>query len=242
MTTNEARTARGVASDATPGEPHNGSSDEEVVTRVMAGDIDLFEILMRRYNQRLYRAVRSIVTDEAEVEDVLQEAYLSAYDHLGGFAGRSSFATWLVRIAVNKALDRLRRSRRLVGLETVDPAHPQEQPGFIAFATNSTNPEQASASRELVDLLSDAIDALPAGYRTVYVLREIEDLNTREVADCLSLEVATVKTRLHRARGLLREGLDRDLGDCARHAFTFGGDRCNRMVSSVLEALFAGRG
>jgi len=214
-------------------------SDEEIVARVLAGDLDLYEILMRRNNQRLYRAVRSIVSDESEVEDILQDAYLSAYHHLADFAGRSSFSTWLVRIGVNKALDRQRRRGRLVALEASDPASPLEQPGLQPFATRSSDPERESASLELAGLLSRAIDALPTSYRTVYVLREIEDLSTREVAECLSLEEGTVKTRLHRARAMLRESLYRRCGDreAAQHTFGFGGARCDALVAAVLEAL-----
>lgn len=218
-------------------EAPGGLPDADVVARVLAGEVDLYEILMRRNNQRLYRAVRSILSDEAEVEDVLQEAYLSAYDHLGDFAGRSSFSTWLTRIAINKALDRKRRSGRLVALEAADTASPHAQPGVLPLATRSRDPEQESVSLELAGLLARAVDALPARYRSVYVLREIEGMSTREAADCLDLEAGTVKTRLHRARAILRESLYRDGGAWAKHTFTFAGERCDSLVAVVLRTL-----
>lgn len=212
-------------------------SDEEVIARVIAGDAALYEILMRRNNQRLYRAVRAVLHDESEVEDVLQETHLAAYDNLAGFAGRARFSTWLVRIAVNKAIDQRRRSGRVLPLDAPDPAPHQGRPGMQVLATHSTDPEQESASLEAAALLGRAIDALPLHYRTVYVLREIEDLDTREVAECLMLPEATVKTRLHRARSMLRDALDRDLGGVARRTFTFGGPRCDALVAAVLPRL-----
>lgn len=216
------------------------ATDEEIVARVLAGDTALYEIVMRRHNQRLYRTVRSILSDESEVEDVLQEAYLSAYHHLAEFAGRARFSTWLVRIAVNKALDRQRRSGRVVALEACGPAASEAWPGVEPLATRIPDPEQESASLELVALLGRAIDALPIHYRSVYVLREVEDLDTREVADCLMLSEGTVKTRLHRARAMLREALDRDLGVATRKMFIFGGHRCDDLVAAVLPRLTGG--
>lgn len=212
-------------------------TDEEVVTRVLAGDPALYEILVRRNNQRLYRAVRAILSDEAEVEDVLQEAYLSAYDHLGDFAGRARFSTWLVRIAVNKALDRYRRQGRMVAQEWTDSGPPDTLPGLAPLATRPRSPERESESRELSGLLARAIDRLPVRYRTVYILREVEGLDTSEVAACLEIESGTVKTRLHRARAQLRASLCRDLGQAAPNLFSFGGHRCDALVASVLAAL-----
>ncbi len=206
-------------------------SDAEVVARVLAGEPALYEILMRRYNQLLYRSVRSILRDEAEVEDVLQDAWLAAFQKLDGFAGRAQVSTWLVRIAINKALDRLRRSSRLVGLD----GWPEEDlvaqtPPHPAHAS----PEAQSSARELARLLGEAIDALPARYRAVYMLREVEALDTRAVATCLELPEATVKTRLHRARARLREELERLAGASARETFGFGAGRCDALVARVL--------
>lgn len=211
-------------------------SDEEVVERVRAGEHALYEVLMRRHNQRLYRAVRAILRDEAEVEDILQEAYLAAYRNLGGFQGRARFSTWLTRIAVNRALDRRRRAR----VVAVDPlrdraGQPREDAG--PAVGDAEDPERQSARRELARLLEEAIDALPEPFRGVYVLRELEGMDTDETADALGLERSTVKTRLHRARAALRRRLEEDLGGAALDAFPFGAERCDRLVAAVLAAL-----
>jgi RNA polymerase sigma-70 factor (ECF subfamily) len=211
-------------------------SDEEVLERVRGGEIALYEVLMRRHNQMLYRAVRAILRDESEVEDVLQDAYLSAYRNLGEFAGRSRVSTWLVRIAVNGALDRRRRRARFVAL---DAALAPGGPGAVG---RGADPERQSARRELARLLEGAIDALPERFRLVYVLRDVEGMSTQEAAESLGLEVATVKTRLHRARAMLRERLGRTLDRAGLAAFPFGAERCDRVVGAVLDRLSPARG
>jgi RNA polymerase sigma-70 factor (ECF subfamily) len=211
-----------------------GLTDEEVVARVRAGDRALYEILMRRHNQRLYRAVRAILRDESEIEDILQEAHLVAYRSLADFEGRSRFSTWLVRIAVNKALDRLRRRSRLVALDPETEARPAESRRIASWSAASEDPEQHSARRELAHRLERAIDALPDAFRAVYVLRDVDGMSTQETAASLDLEVATVKTRLHRARGLLRERLLGEFDAGAIEVFPFGGRRCDRLVAAVL--------
>jgi len=211
--------------------------DEEIVARVRAGEIALFEVLMRRYNQRLYRAVRAILRDEGDVEDALQEAYLSAYAHLDGFEGRARFSTWLVRIAINHAIDRRRKSARSV---LFDPGADGTFAPLVAAASRSgrgRDPEALSGARELALLLEDAIDALPEPFRTVYVLREVEGLDTADAARCLGIGRITVKTRLHRARRLLQARLPRDAMDAAPQAFGFGSTRCDRVVGAVLARL-----
>ncbi len=210
------------------------ASDEEIVARVLEGDAALYEILMRRHNQRMYRAVRSILKSESEVEDILQEAYLAAFEHLRSFDGRARVSTWLVRIAVNKALDRLRRSSRLVALDgwPEEDIPAPDPPGAVA-----PSPESQSVSHELTRLLARAIDALPAIYRSVYVMREVEGLSTDDTAACLDLEPATVKTRLHRARARLRADLVREVGASARETFCFGSTRCDELVARVLGSL-----
>ena len=209
-------------------------SDEEVVLCVRAGDVALYGVLMRRYNQRLYRAVRAILRDESEIEDVLQEAYLAAYRNLAEFEGRARFSTWLVRIAVNKALDRRRQRSPVVALSDATDA-------AMTSATHRDDPERQSARRELAMLLEDAIDALPELFRGVYLLREVDGMSVEETAESLGLELNTVKTRLHRARSLLRAQLADDLGAAGLHAFPFGGQRCDRLVAAVL-ARFASSG
>ena len=207
-------------------------SDEEVVRRVGRGETALFEILMRRYNQRLFRVARAIVRDDAEAEDVLQQAYVNAYTHLHQFAGEARFATWLTRITTYEALARLRRqvrhkeTHRGDGEDTMD-GFPAPQP----------DPEQQAFTGELRHALEASLDALPETYRTVFVLRDVEGLSTAETADCLEVSEDVVKTRLHRARALLREDLYQRAGLSARSVFSFDGDRCDRVVGAVLGRL-----
>lgn len=221
-------------------ERHAGLSDEEVVSRILAGELALYEILMRRHNQQVYRAVRSILRNESEADDVVQEAYVSAYRHLATFEGRARFSTWVVRIAVNAALDRRRRSARLVLVDPTDEERRSESHEASGGGSDGDNPEEQSARRELAGLLERAIDALPEPFRIVYVLRELEGLTTEETADSLALEPGTVKTRLYRARRLLRERLIHDVDAASLHAFPFGGERCDRIVAAVLERLARG--
>jgi len=206
--------------------------DAEVIARVLGGEDGLFEVLMRRHNTRVYRAVRSILRDEAECEDAMQQAWLSAYAHLADFAGEAGLGTWLVRIALNAALARLRGPEGR--LRFVDLALLEED-----AVTDPLHPERRAAARELVALLEDAIDRLSPGLRAVYLLREAERLSTAETAHALGLGVEAVKVRLHRARHALRDALDAELGAAAPGAFTFLAPRCDRVVAAVLAALHA---
>ncbi|MGH7287215.1 MAG: RNA polymerase sigma factor [Myxococcota bacterium] len=215
-------------------------SDEEIVARVQAGDLALYEIVMRRHNQQVYRAVRSILRDESEAEDVVQEAYVSAYRHLAEFEGRARFSTWLVRIAVNGALDRRRRRARIVPLDPASEELSEAPSAPWGGGTDGDDPERQAARRELAHLLERAIDDLPDSFRAVYVLRDVEGMSTQETADSLALEPNTVKTRLHRARSLLRNRLYRNIDGAALDAFPFGAGRCDRVVAAVLHRL--GRG
>jgi RNA polymerase sigma-70 factor (ECF subfamily) len=217
-----------------------GLSDEEIVARVRAGELALYEILMRRHNQQAYRAVRSILRDECEVEDVVQEAYLSAYRHLADFQGRARFSTWLVRIAINAALDRRRRRARFVVLEPGAEERLEARRGPSGGGSDGDDPERLAARRELARLLERAIDALPEPFRMVYVLRDVEGMSTQETAESLALEANTVKTRLHRARSLLRDRLYGNLDRAALEAFPFGAERCDRVVAAVLQRLARG--
>ena len=202
--------------------------DEQVVTRVLAGETALFEVLMRRYNERLYRAARAILRDESEAEDVMQQAYVNAYTHLRQFDGRSTFSTWLTRIAVHEALARARQRGRYI---TMDP----ENPASIAFPSLAApDPERLAFARELGTLLESAIDRLPDGMREVFVLRQLEGMRTDEVAETLGVSEAVVKTRLSRARGALRRDLSEQAGLAASNTFRFLRPRCDRVVSAVL--------
>lgn len=197
--------------------------DEEVVRRVVDGETALFEIVMRRYNQRVYRAVRAILRDDAEAEDAMQQAYLNAFTHLGQFAGDAKFSTWLTRIAVNEALARVRRRR---------PESPEES--MTDLESNDPNPEQQASASEIRNVLETEIAALPDSYRSVIILREVEGLSTGETADCLSVSEDVVKQRLHRARTMLRDNLYARAGVTFSHVLTFGNARCDNVVANVM--------
>jgi RNA polymerase sigma-70 factor, ECF subfamily len=210
--------------------PDNPPSDETIVTRVRAGDVALFEILVRRHNARLYRVIRSVIRNEAEVEDVMQQAYLRAYTALEGFAGLSSFATWLTRIGLNEALGRLRKQRWLEPVEDL----PEETEGLMEPAPT---PEDVASSRETARMVERAIDRLPPIHRTVLMLREIEQLSTEETAGILGVSEDVVKVRLHRARLALRDALAEQVAGSAREAFPFHAPRCDRVVAAVMARL-----
>jgi len=208
-------------------------SDEEVVRRVCAGEPALFEIVMRRYNPRLFRVARAIVRDDAEAEDVLQQAYVNAFSHLQQFAGEARFSTWLTRIATNEALARVRRRGRWMEIE---PTADGERGADVIRATDPS-PEHQAFAGELRRALEASLDALPAIYGAVFVLREVEGLSTTEVADCLQVSEDVVKTRLSRARALLREELLDRAGLSSGSVFPFHAPRCNRVVAAVFVRL-----
>ena len=204
-----------------------GWSDEEVVRRILGGEPEFFEILMRRHNGALYRLCRGVLGDAGEAEDVLQEAYWSAYRQLAGFRGEAAPATWLRRIALHTALRRLRLRHRLhlvPASERPEPALRDPRPG----------PDETAGTRELGRALAAAVEALPDSLRCVFVLREIEGLSSQEVADELGLSNANVRVRLHRARQRLQRGLEQRFGQAVREAWSFDGERCDRLVSAVL--------
>ncbi len=204
-------------------------SDADVVRRVRAGETALFEVLVRRHDQRVYRTVRSILRDEDEAEDAMQQAWLQAYLHLAEFEGTAAFSTWLVRIAANEALQSLRRRSRLAPVpeageeDTMDP--------------RAENPEDRAADREAARLLERAVDRLPPHYRTVFMLREVEGLSTAETAAALGIGEEAAKVRLHRARALLRGALSDAVNRAAPEAFQFLAPRCNRIVEAVMAAI-----
>jgi RNA polymerase sigma-70 factor (ECF subfamily) len=216
--------------NATVLEEWAGLPDEQVVSQVLAGQTALFEVLMRRYNERLYRAARAILRDEREAEDVMQQAYVNAYSHLRQFDGRSSFATWLTRIAVHEALARARRRGRYMTLDA-DDLSPLE---FPMRMTSTPDPERQAFARELGALLESAIDRLPDGSREVFMLRQVEGMSTAEVADTLGLSDDVVKTRLSRARATLRRDLYDRAGLATPETFRFLRPRCDRVVAAVL--------
>jgi RNA polymerase sigma-70 factor (ECF subfamily) len=204
-------------------------TDDLLVSGVLAGDTALFEELMRRYNQRVYRVARAIVKDEAEVEDVMQQAYLNAFSHLSQFASRSQFSTWLTRIVIHEALGRRRRAQRPDGRSAES-----EERAMSEAESAIPSPERQAYASELKRLVEDSVDALPDAYRAVFMLREIEGLSTAETAEGLELGEEAVKTRLHRARAIVRRELFARAGGTTAGAFTFHATRCDAVVRRVL--------
>jgi RNA polymerase sigma-70 factor (ECF subfamily) len=205
-------------------------TDEQILARVSAGEIDSFEVVMRRYNRRLFRAVRAILKDDAEVEDVIQEAYVSAYAHLSDFSGRARFSTWLTRIAIHEAFGRLRKRRRS---EPLDGSSSEDE----AMLTPIPSPEKHASDGELRKLLERVVDTLPETFRTVFVLRAVEQLSVAETSEVLGIPEDTVKTRLHRARGLLQSRIEEHVGDRVPELYDFQGAQCDAIVARVLRRL-----
>ncbi len=201
-----------------------------------------FEAVMRQHNRMLYRIARSILTDDAEAEDAVQEAYLAAYRNIASFHGSARLSTWLARIVINEATARLRRRRRcaVVPLQPGERSgeHDELEPKEPDMAAETIDQPEAAAMRsELRRLLQSRIDALPQQFRTVFMLREVQEMSVEETAECLGLPPATVRTRAFRARALLRASLSRDIDVATVHAFDFGGEHCDRIVSTVLHRL-----
>jgi RNA polymerase sigma-70 factor (ECF subfamily) len=204
-------------------------TDESIVARVRSGDIASFEILMRRHNQRVYRAARAILGSDDEAEDVMQEAYVNAYAHLAQFEGRSRFSTWLTRITVHEALARKRRGKRF---ESTDPSALENTP--MPTQDRPRSPEQGASDSELARMLEQAIDGLPEAFRAVFVLRTVEGMSVAETAESLDIPEETVKTRLFRSRGLLKQALLSRADAAAPQAFGFHLSRCDAVVARVL--------
>jgi len=213
--------------------------DVALVQLARQRNADAFRIIMQRNNQRLYRVARSVVQDDSEAEDVVQQAYVNAFGSLGSFRGDSSLPTWLTRITLNEALARLRRQRPMVDLEVLDADSTTGTSQVIPFPlmSESIDPERAAAQSQIRHLIERAIDDLPESFRVVFVMRDVEDMSIEETADFLGLAPATVKTRLHRARRQLRRALDEELASTLTGAFPFDGKRCQRTTDSVLERL-----
>lgn len=209
-------------------------SDDDVVRRVLAGDAPLFEVLMRRYNQRLFRVARAVLRDPDEAEDVMQHAYVQAFAHLTQFEGRARFSTWLTKIALYEALGRARKRDQPLRAEAPPLG---ERMAVDTIESAEPDPEQQALQGEARSLLEATIGSLPPAYRTVFVMREIEGLDTAETAECLEVSEDVVKTRLRRARGMLRKALLQRAGVATSTAFTFHLSRCDRVVARVLEQI-----
>lgn len=218
--------------DSTGGDDRIGAeeplSDEAIIDRVKTGDLAAFELIMRRYNQRLFRVTRSIVGNDGEAEDIVQETYVRAYEKLTQFEGRASFSTWLTRIAVYEASARRRKLRRI---RLFDPSEPESIP------MSAHSPADETSMGELGTVLARAVDELPANLRAVFTMRVVEEIDTDQTAECLNLTASNVKVRLHRARSLLRKKIDEQIGREVRRLYQFDGRRCDRIVERLLARL-----
>lgn len=212
------------------------TSDVELVRRARARDESAVRAILQANNRRLFRIARGIVRNDGEAEDVVQETYVRALTHLDGFRGDSSLSTWLSRIAMNEAMGRLRRQR--ASREWSSPSQHKPEAEIIQFpAPASSDPEKSMAQREIQQVVEGAIDELPEPFRLVFIARVIEEMNIEETAELLALKPETVKTRLHRARAMLRENVEKQIGPVILEAFPFAGRRCERLTEIVLRRL-----
>jgi RNA polymerase sigma-70 factor, ECF subfamily len=221
--------------------PRQEIDDAALAARVLAGDSAAFELVMRRHNRRLYRVARAMLRDSAEAEDALQDAYLAAFQAMGNYRGEASLATWLSRVVVNQCLGRLRRQARrdnIVPMVSMEGAEEQEHAAMPS--ENFDAPEQAFARKELRAVLERKLDELPEAFRTVFMLRCVEELSVEETAQILNIPEATVRTRQFRARGMLRASLAQDIDGAEREIFSFDGECCDRIVATVLRRLPGG--
>jgi RNA polymerase sigma-70 factor, ECF subfamily len=218
----------------------DGTADTDLVRRALTRDEAAIRSIMQSNNRRLYRLARGILRDDSEAEDVVQETYARAFTHLEGFRGDSSLSTWLSRIAINEALGRLRRQRPDVNIDELAPGSLEAQ--IIPFPLSSAfeDPEKSMAQREIQQVVEHAIDDLPEAFRIVFITRVVEGMNVDETAEILSLKPETVKTRLHRARALLRENIESQIGPLVMEAFPFAGKRCERLTEAVLQRMGLG--
>jgi RNA polymerase sigma-70 factor, ECF subfamily len=211
-------------------------SDADILQRISGGDRNAFELLMRRYNRPLYRAARGILKDDAEAEDVLQDAYLLAFHNLAKFRGESSLSTWLTRIVVNEAIARARKTGRRAQIIQL-AGEPESDNGTAEASMNQptpAQPEQIVQRAEVRRLIEKKIDGLPEAFRIVFIMRALEEMTVEETAACLDIPEATVRTRHFRAKGLLREALSSEIDFALQDAFSFDGARCDRIVHGVL--------
>ena len=216
-----------------------GSTEAELVRRARERDEAAIRSIMQSNNRRLYRLARGILRNDSEAEDVVQETYVRAFTHLQDFRGDSSLATWLGRIAINEALGRLRRQRPNVEWTSLPPGTLEAQIIQFPLSAASEDPEKSMAQREIQHVVEHAIDELPDAFRIVFITRVIEGMNVEETAEILELKPETVKTRLHRARTMLRENVERKIGPIVMEAFPFAGKRCERLTEAVLKRLGA---
>lgn len=210
----------------------NEMSDELIISSILNGHKDLFEKLMKRYNQRLYRVIRGYMKNEEDIQDVMQETYLKAFENLSGFRSDASFSTWLIRIGINEALQKLRKIKRKWSFFSAEKNKNEISP--YSYIENM-NPEKRTIQRETRKMIEDAIDHLPVKYRSVYMMREVEGLDIEETARCLGLSQSNVKVRLYRAKGLLKKEL---AGQAVKdEVFEFGNEKCDELIAKVMRKI-----
>lgn len=209
--------------------------DAALVERASQRDGAAFWLIIKRHNQSLYRVIRGVLGDETEAEDVIQETYLHAFKHLSDFRGDAKLSTWLIRIALNQALGRLRQQHPLARMETIEAIPMTDASASALFRAADPDPEAATEIARARRLLEQAVSSLPEPFRVVFVLRDVEEMSTEETAVLLGLRPQTVKTRLHRARRLLRRALQDKLITAFSDTFLFTGERCDRLTQSILD-------
>lgn len=211
-------------------------TENEVVKRVLNGEKELYEILVRRNNQKLFRVIRSYITDDAEVEDIMQNTYLKAFEKLYQFKQESTFNTWLIRIGINEALARLREKGRVANLST-SPLENKSNVIFEIPGDDQMDPEKRIIMNEAKQLMERAVDSLKVEYRTVYMMREIEEMSMAEISECLDISVPNAKVRFHRAKQMLKEKLYTISTD-STDLFGFGFSKCDRIADFVMGIVF----
>lgn len=213
------------------------TSEAELVDRARARDETALRAIMQANNRRLYRLARGILRSDSEAEDVVQETYVRAFTHLDGFRGESGLSTWLSRIAINEALGRARSRKPHVELSAVPEAALEAEIIRFPLSSATSDPEKSMAQREIQRVVEHAVDELPDVFRMVFIARVMEGMNVEETADLLGVKPETVKTRLHRARTMLRENVEKKIGPVVMDAFPFAGRRCARLTDAVLKRL-----
>ena len=213
------------------------SDDAELAGRALARDAGAFRAIMQKHNSRLYRLARTILRNDADAEDALQDAYVSAFANLASYRGESTLATWLSRIVMNEALGRLRQKRPIVDLAALE--HERSEAEIIQFSQSTLNddPERTMAQRQILQLVERATDNLPKAFRLVFVTRLIEGMSVEETSELLGIKPETIKTQLHRARQLVRDQLEEEIGPVLMDAFPFDGRRCERLTEAVMKRL-----
>ncbi|HUQ52395.1 MAG TPA: RNA polymerase sigma factor [Gammaproteobacteria bacterium] len=217
--------------------PLGDAPDNELARRVAAGEPAAFEALMRRHNRKLFRTARAILRDDAEAEDALQDAYIQALRAIGGFRGEAKLSTWLAKVVANEALMRRRKRVRRAEIVPLQPGTTESELNEIPDGNMDEQPERSAQRSEMRRLLEAQIDSLPDDFRAVFVLRAVEEMSVEETAEALGIPQATVRTRLFRARSLLREALAAKIDLACEEAFSFAGDRCDRIVAKVMERM-----